>query len=198
MDLLKIAKSNLRKELKWKLSEMTAKEINEQSKIITNKVLDNPLYKNSKRISVYLSMNSEVQTIDIIKNIFVSAKSCFIPKYRENGMSMVKVKSINDIKNLPKTKWNISQPADNDIREDALLTGGLDLIILPGLGFSKDGKRIGRGKGYYDKCIKSYKEIYPKNNLITIGLAFRQQIVVEIPMADHDSVLDLVIYPDMD
>lgn len=38
-------------------------------------------------------------------------------------MSMVRLKSIEDLKNLPKTKWNISQPADNDIRENAMATG---------------------------------------------------------------------------
>lgn len=38
-------------------------------------------------------------------------------------MSMVKIKSVEDLESLPKTKWNISQPAYNDIREDALETG---------------------------------------------------------------------------
>lgn len=40
-----------------------------------------PVYKSSNRVSVYLSMDSEVQTKDIVKNIFDSGKICFIPKY---------------------------------------------------------------------------------------------------------------------
>lgn len=44
-------------------------------------------------------------------------------------MTMVKTKSMKDIMSLPKTKWNISQPADNDVREDALKTGILQYVF---------------------------------------------------------------------
>jgi len=36
---------------------------------------------------------------------------------------MVKIKSVEHLNSLPKTKWNISQPADDDVLEDALATG---------------------------------------------------------------------------
>jgi len=195
MELIKAAKSNLRTELKKKLSQMTANEIIEQSKIITNKLLNDPIYASSNRVAVYLSMDSEVQTINIVKNIFASGKTCFIPKYNASDMFMVKLKSIDDLQSLPKTKWNILQPADDDIREDALETGGLDLIIVPGLGFTINGKRLGRGKGYYDQCMMNYINKYPSNNLITIGLAFSQQICDDIPTNQQDCPIDIVIYP---
>lgn len=129
---------------------------------------------------------------------------------------MVKLKSIEDLQSLPKTKWNILQPADDDIREDALETGnllspycvticfqnnlyicigGLDLIIVPGLGFTINGKRLGRGKGYYDQCMMNYINKYPSNKLITIGLAFSQQICDDIPTNQQDCPIDIVIYP---
>ena len=51
------------------------------------------------------------------------------------------------------------QPTDYNNRDWAVKTCGLDLILCPGLGFTKEGSRIGRGKGYYDKYI-----IYNNNN----------------------------------
>lgn len=44
-------------------------------------------------------------------------------------MLMVKIKSIDELNSLPKTRWNISQPADDDVHEDALTTGVL--LIIP-------------------------------------------------------------------
>ncbi|KAL4121509.1 hypothetical protein QTP88_014007 [Uroleucon formosanum] len=195
MELVKIAKTNLRKNLKNKLSQMTATEIAEQSKIITNKILSHPVYSRSNRVSIYLSMDSEVQTNSIVENIFHSGKICFIPKYNKYEMLMVKIKSLDELNSLPKTSWNISQPADDDVHEDALTTGGLDLIIVPGLGFTMDGKRLGRGKGYYDRCITEYKKKYPFNNLKTIGLAFSEQICDDIPMSQQDSLIDFLVCP---
>jgi len=76
-----------------------------------------------------------------------------------------------------------------------LYIGGLDLIIVPGLGFTTNGKRLGRGKGYYDRCLTEYNKEYPSNNLKTIGLAFSQQICDDIPLGPHDSLIDIVMYP---
>lgn len=42
---------------------------------------------------------------------------------------MVKIKSVGDLESLPKTKWNISQPADDDMHEDALATGTLFVVL---------------------------------------------------------------------
>lgn len=43
-------------------------------------ILSHPVYTKSNRVSIYLSMDSEVQTNNIVKNIFDSEKICFIPK----------------------------------------------------------------------------------------------------------------------
>ena len=83
-----------------------------------------PQYIKSHRIAVYLSMPDEVFTMDIIKHIFASNKLCFIPQYDKNDMKMLQLYSLSDYENLPQTKWNIKQPAFEDInRPNALFTG---------------------------------------------------------------------------
>lgn len=53
-------------------------------------------------------------------------------------MDMLKVHSMEDISSLPRTKWNIQQPATAEGRENPLTSGnGLDLILVPGLGFTE-------------------------------------------------------------
>lgn len=98
-----------------------------------------PEYKTSKRISLYLSTNDEVDTLRILENIFETGKEAFVPRYAGSAMSMVKLRNMEDYESLPLTKWNIKQPAMDDVREDAMENGGLDMVILPGVAFTKSG-----------------------------------------------------------
>lgn len=74
------------------------------------------------------------------------------------------------------------------------LLDGLDLIIVPGLGFTVDGRRLGRGQGFYDGYITNYKKKFFSNNLKTIGLAFTEQIYKDIPVHIKDIPIDFVLH----
>uniref|UniRef100_A0A5F9DS89 5-formyltetrahydrofolate cyclo-ligase n=1 Tax=Oryctolagus cuniculus TaxID=9986 RepID=A0A5F9DS89_RABIT len=130
------AKRSLRAELKQRLRAISAEERLRQSRLLTQKVIAHRQYQKSQRISIFLSMPDEIETEEIIKDIFQQGKVCFIPRYRlqSNHMDMVKLASADEISSLPKTSWNIHQPSESDTREEALATGGLDLIFMPGLG----------------------------------------------------------------
>ncbi|NP_001398268.1 5, 10-methenyltetrahydrofolate synthetase-like isoform 5 [Mus musculus] len=69
-------------------------------------------------------MQDEVETEVIIKDIFKQGKICFIPQYQfqSNHMDMVRLTSPEEIALLPKTSWNIHQPGEGDVREEALST----------------------------------------------------------------------------
>lgn len=70
---------------------------------------------------------------------------------------------------------------------------GLDLVLVPGLGFSRQGHRLGRGKGYYDTFLRSYKEKFGRLP-VTVGLAFKEQMCDQIPVAENDVNIDFVLY----
>ncbi|XP_023239705.1 5-formyltetrahydrofolate cyclo-ligase-like [Centruroides sculpturatus] len=194
---LRAAKDAVRSELKKKLSSLSLEERTKQSKIVAEQLLQNERFKGSNRISIYLSTEHEVQTEGILKHLFDVGKEVFIPKYdtKSHLMEMVKLHSMEDFSTLPLTSWKIKQPADDDVREEALATGGLDLMLVPGLAFTKRGHRIGRGKGYYDhyynRCLHD-----PNGRPYTVALAFREQILHSIPLEEHDFVVDEVIYPE--
>ena len=66
---------------------------------------------------------------------------------------------------------------------------------MPGLGFTRTGDRIGRGKGYYDSYLEKSRE--KGFTPLTIALAFNQQICETIPVGETDQKLDFVLYPDI-
>ncbi|XP_036869418.2 5-formyltetrahydrofolate cyclo-ligase isoform X1 [Manis javanica] len=118
------AKRSLRAELKQRLQAMSAEERLRQSRLLTEKVIAHSQYQKSRRVSIFLSMQDEVETEEIIKDIFRQGKTCFIPRYQfqSNHMDMVKLASAAEISSLPKTSWNIAQPGEDEVREEALST----------------------------------------------------------------------------
>lgn len=68
----------------------------------------------------------------------------------------------------------------------------LDLVLLPGVAFTARGDRLGHGMGYYDKFLASLPEPKPS----TVALAFREQVVDELPTTELDYSLDAVLTAD--
>uniref|UniRef100_A0A1A7WNW9 5-formyltetrahydrofolate cyclo-ligase n=1 Tax=Iconisemion striatum TaxID=60296 RepID=A0A1A7WNW9_9TELE len=199
MATLKAAKQALRREIKQRVAALSMNERRRQSLVVSHKLFKHPKYVSSQQIAVFLSMDDEVCTQEIIKDIYKHGKSCFIPKYDSSSshMDMLKTNSLQDIQTLPWTSWNIQQPAaDDDSREEALSSGGLDLMLIPGLGFDLLGRRLGRGKGFYDTYLERCSR-HPKGKPYTIALAFKEQLCQDVPVDAHDVLIDEILYEDL-
>lgn len=81
--------------------------------------------------------------------------------------------------------FGIREPASHCAR---LPSVRLDLILVPGLVFDLQGRRVGRGKGYYDRLLRTLLGT-------TCGVAFDEQVVEEIPVEAHDVRLNCVLTP---
>lgn len=67
----------------------------------------------------------------------------------------------------------------------------IELMVVPGVAFTPEGKRMGRGKGFYDKYL-SQSDFCAR----TVGVCFREQVVNDIPTDHHDRCVDKVIFND--
>jgi len=187
------AKANLRKEIADRVSKLSPDEIQRQSKIVYEKLINLPEFKSSKRVSIFLSTDSEIDTEPIVRKIFDDQKKCYVPRYSKAGMQMVRLNSMEDWETLPMTKWMIKQPALKDVREDAIESGGLDLVICPGVAFTKEGHRTGHGGGYYDRYLTKLKEMQEKPPA-TVAVAFKEQVLDSIPVTPTDVIIDKVLF----
>lgn len=64
----------------------------------------------------------------------------------------------------------------------------LDVVLVPGLAFTADGHRLGQGGGHFDRFLPRLR-----GDCLTIGVAFREQLVDDLPFAAHDVTVDVVI-----
>ena len=63
------------------------------------------------------------------------------------------------------------------------------LVLVPGRAFTKDGKRIGRGKGFYDIYFSQMPQIF---DIRKSGVCFSQQIMPDLPTTPDDIMMDIV------
>lgn len=142
-----------------------------------------PEYQAAHRVGVYLSMVSgEIATASIVRHALQHGKQVFVPyTYRSmmsspgqpaSVMDMVSLHSWDDYENLRRDAWGIPTPSDESIptraccfrelwnrgRVEETPSQGLDLIVVPGMAFDTDRRRLGHGKGYYDFFLQRYQE----------------------------------------
>ena len=82
-------------------------------------------------------------------------------------------------------RWGIREPLA--IPERAINFGSIDLILVPGVAFTRAGARLGRGGGYYDRLLSGLP-----SGVCKIGVCFDAQIVAELPVHSHDQHVDFV------
>ena len=152
------------------------KEKEEKSKIIADKLLSFDVFNNVNTIGIYVSMKNEVDTIGIIEKLLQSGKKVCVPRIKEDGeMDFIYINSLN---NMSKNKFGTLEP--NDITK-VVNPKDIDVMIMPGVCFDRYGKRIGFGKGYYDKYL------IKNRNIKKVAIAFSEQVTNEtIELEDYD------------
>lgn len=66
--------------------------------------------------------------------------------------------------------------------------GEIDLVVCPGVAFTADGRRLGRGRGYYDRYLGD-----PVFRGFRVGVCYAHQLVDDLPVEPHDVRMDRVI-----
>ncbi|HIE43317.1 MAG TPA: 5-formyltetrahydrofolate cyclo-ligase [Candidatus Omnitrophica bacterium] len=178
-------KQLLRKRIKELKEKFTLSSLQKKSKKIESILLSLPEYKNSSFPFVYVSMDREVHTHGIIKRMFIDEKKVAVPLVLESQNIMLACK-INNFIDLEPGPWGILQPRKEKIQNVHLES--IDLVIVPGVAFDKNGNRLGRGRGFYDRFLNLTSPRVPK-----IALAFSFQIVEKVPTTEGDIPVDMIV-----
>ena len=181
------SKNILRKKALKILSAIDFKTKKEKSKLIENKVLNLSLYKESKVVMLFVGKSDEVQTINLLKKIVAEKEFVVLPRINLSK-EMITAHKISNLNNLKLGAFNILEPPGKIFNKK-----NINLILAPGLFFTKEGVRLGRGKAIYDKFLSGL-EIYPQKNFIPkIGLCFEKQIIKKLPQEANDIKMDYLI-----
>ena len=84
--------------------------------------------------------------------------------------------------------WLSARGTEVAVPEDEVAPDWADVVIVPGLAFTADGARLGQGGGWYDRFLTAVRD-----DCVTIGVCFDEQLLPEVPTEPHDVVVDVVV-----
>lgn len=171
-------KKAIRKEIFKRRREADPAKIQEDSRIICQKIIESPLFQNADSVYVYMDCKGEVSVKLLLETAWKLGKKTAAPKV--TGPGEMKYCYIQSYEDVARGYYDIPEPITQTeaADEDALL-------IVPGVAFDCNRHRCGYGQGFYDRYLAAHKK-HP-----TIAIAFDFQIVPEVPADEFD------IFPQM-
>ena len=151
------------------------------SRIIQEKVMSMRQYRSAQSIFLYVSTDGEPSTLRILSHALQNGKAVYVPKcINRQEMLAVRIRSLGE---LAPGAWGIPEPRHwtEEIKADAL-----NLILVPCVSASLDGKRLGHGAGYYDRFLAGKADR-------AVCLCFHRLISDDIPITDNDVIIPMVL-----
>lgn len=173
------SKPELRREMRARLRQLSGRD--EKSRVICEALAQHPAYAAARCVALFDAMLVEPH----VELLWGLAPRRFVyPRVHEEGLVLHEVPVLEALQAAPGARYREPQPgayAEVDPAE-------VDAIVVPGLAFTREGLRLGRGGGYYDRLLAALAPSCAK-----IGVCFEVQIVPELPLEPHDIPLDAVI-----
>ena len=174
-------KKTLRREIREKKRAMTEEQIVTASARLGELFRACPQYNSAKTIYGYLPYNQEVRTVPMLEQAMKDGKRVAVPKCYGDEMRFL---YMDDLSKVEEGYAGIPGPvADEPVADDPTA-----LVLMPGMAFTKDGKRMGYGGGFYDKFLAS-EPGHP-----TVALCYEFQMVEDLPTEDYDIPVDCVLW----
>jgi 5-formyltetrahydrofolate cyclo-ligase len=142
-------------------------------------------WSEAKSVLVYAPLREELDVWQLAEKGFLAGKVVGLPRFDPELKSYAACQIQNIDLDVRPGQFGIREAGEH-CRELSL--NRLDLILVPGLAFDPQGRRLGRGKGYYDQLLAAVRGI-------TCGVAFDEQIEPEIPVEPHDVFVDCILTP---
>jgi len=174
----------LRRQLRDKLAAMPDDVRHHKSVVACSFIAASAEFAAARVVMLFLSIPTEVDTSPLALKAWQAGKTVVVPKvsWNQRRMLPVEISSLND--HMTTSGPGVREP----IEGKPVPVDFIDFVVVPGLGFSEKGYRIGRGMGFYDRFLAQ-----PEFIGTSCGLAFEEQIVPELPVLDHDIPLSMLV-----
>jgi 5-formyltetrahydrofolate cyclo-ligase len=178
-------KALIRREVAARFAALSAEELAERSAAIRNRLMFLKEFGSAGSFLLYASMADEVDTAPLIDGLLAAGRPVFLPVCRPGRAEFDAVSIRSRSADLVPGRFGILEPRLGLVPAD---TGDVEFALVPGLAFDRQGARIGRGGGYYDRFLARLHL-----SALRVALALEFQVYPAVPTADHDQRVDLIV-----
>jgi 5-formyltetrahydrofolate cyclo-ligase len=146
-----------------------------------------PEYSAARTVLCYVSFRSEVATRDFLLRMLEEGKRVVVPYCQASHLELLRFAGFDDL--TPGMLGILEPKAELRSQEDRrAAVQEIDLFVIPGLAFDRQGGRLGYGKGYFDRLLRD-----ARNDALLAAVAFECQLFDAVPMLPHDVRVDCVV-----
>ena len=167
------SKTNARKLARERIQSLGKEGWRQASETISAHISRWNIFVDASRVLLFAALPGEPLLLDLL-NSDKGRKFCF-PKVEGEKLRLFEVAELSQLK---PGRFGIPEPNDGLVEMEP---GKVDLALIPGLAFGKNGERLGRGGGFFDRFLPRLSV-----DVSIAGVCFDCQIFDKIPMNEHD------------
>ncbi|MHC4716908.1 MAG: 5-formyltetrahydrofolate cyclo-ligase [Planctomycetota bacterium] len=177
-------KETIRKLIRRQLSAMSPTVAHTKSMAACKRLQALPEFDSATIMMIYLPIPDEVDVSPLALRGWQEEKIVTAPKLSWDKRHMVPIQIRSLETGLVESRSYLREPADGE----PVSLDMLDMVVVPALAFDRKGNRLGRGGGFYDRFLAT-----PDFAGVAVGIAFREQLLDELPVDEHDVPVDIVV-----
>jgi 5-formyltetrahydrofolate cyclo-ligase len=160
------------------------------AKKLAQHALNLAVIQNSQHIACYLANDGEIDPTYLLNKLWESKKNCYLPALDSAHVNELLFIEYQAGDQLRFNRYQIPEPIAANRKTCA--PSSLDIVLMPLVGFDKQGGRLGMGGGFYDRTFAFRKKALGKKPFL-IGIAYQLQCVEKLDIEDWDVGLDCVV-----
>jgi 5-formyltetrahydrofolate cyclo-ligase len=173
-------KHALRRAVRARVQGLGAAERAAAAAAIGGWVVRTPEYARCRRLGLYSALPDEVPLTELLERALADGKLVLFPRVDAQGELELAAEARD---RLVPGRYGVPAPRPENPPVELAPD---DLLLLPGVAFTRAGARLGRGGGHYDRLLRAIRAP-------AFGLAFERQIEPALPLEEHDRRVQAVV-----
>ncbi|SFI07429.1 5-formyltetrahydrofolate cyclo-ligase [Tindallia magadiensis] len=179
-------KQAMRKKMITQRESLEIDQVKQKSNAIHHHLFQTEAWKKANHMMIYLDFRNEVQTFPLIELFLAQNKHIYIPVTNPSNHHLTVSELKEPSHDLQVAHFGLLEPKPEALRPSNPQI--LDLVIVPGVVFDREGYRVGFGAGYYDRFLPKLQQ-----NTHLISLVYDFQLVPSVPREPHDIPVQWIV-----